>query len=309
MQAHAGPFFYESGTLNKPQRDEIYEKTGCSAAIRVRNTWQGRRGLTIAGPPAQMEQARAMADEFIRASVDGAKGVAEKPNTRATAKRRAFAERTKKMVESFRKGWGADKGECGQDSFAEAPAYGSFAEARPAYGYSAEARPAEGNDGWEWERQQPSPPPSSSTIPRPPPLPSPPQGAETSTIVGADASTIVGGVAVEEEGAAGSADADTAHANANVIKALPCSQSSAEKSAAAMRLLLTPSGLCERFIKRLRDQPLWDRVSLVPCRKVLVSTPFTGTDEWPTSLLEKVVRFRNRVYRLLALRGEYVESS
>ena len=55
---------------------------------------------------------------------------------------------------------------------------------------------------------------------------------------------------------------------------------SAVQPAAAMKLLLTPGGFCEAFIKRLRNQPLWNRISEVPFRKVLVSNPFTGNDKW-----------------------------
>ena len=64
---------------------------------------------------------------------------------------------------------------------------------------------------------------------------------------------------------------------------------SAVQPAAAMRLLLTPSGLCEAFIKRLRKQLLWTRISQVPFHKVLISNPFTGHDEWASPFLKDML--------------------
>ena len=129
IQAKAGPRWYKSCTLTKPERDDIYKKTGVSASIRARPQWQGMRGLTLTGPSKKIDEAFRMADKIIRETAGGPKGLkSTAPDTAATADRRAFAERAKRMVEASdrcgdeepkkRKGAGKDKH--------------SFVEARPA---------------------------------------------------------------------------------------------------------------------------------------------------------------------------------
>ena len=102
MQVHGGPYFYESGTLLKHQRDEIFDKTGCSAGIRGREQWGRKRGLTLSGPSSGIQQAYNMADEFIRAS-QGRKNDGDRqemPDTDVSARRKAATKRTREMVEA-----------------------------------------------------------------------------------------------------------------------------------------------------------------------------------------------------------------
>ena len=68
-----GAIFYESGTLVKSQKDEIFKTTGVSVSIRVRDQWEGQRGLTLSGPASTVEKAREMADKYIRGSAGGPK--------------------------------------------------------------------------------------------------------------------------------------------------------------------------------------------------------------------------------------------
>ncbi len=69
MEGHAGPFFYDRGTLPAQDADEIFSATGVSARIRERKQWQNKRGLTLSGPIKNFEKARTMADEKIKASI------------------------------------------------------------------------------------------------------------------------------------------------------------------------------------------------------------------------------------------------
>ena len=56
-----------SGTLLATDRQEIYDATGVSAAVRFRDSW-GMRMLTLAGPPDNLTEARRMAMSRIAAS-------------------------------------------------------------------------------------------------------------------------------------------------------------------------------------------------------------------------------------------------
>ena len=101
IQAKAGPRWYKSGTLTKPERDDIYKKTGVSASIRARPQWHGMRGLTLTGPSKKIDEAFWMAHQIMRDTAGGPKGFkSTASDTAATADRRAFAERTKRMVEA-----------------------------------------------------------------------------------------------------------------------------------------------------------------------------------------------------------------
>ena len=60
---HLGPFQVK-GTLTSEQRQEIKEKTGCSAAIRERGQW-GQRMLTVTGPCEKLALAHKMAMEKV----------------------------------------------------------------------------------------------------------------------------------------------------------------------------------------------------------------------------------------------------
>ena len=64
MEAHLGPLPVPKGTLTGEQRQEIKEKTGCSAAIRERGQW-GSRMLTIAGPSDMLQEAHRLAMKFV----------------------------------------------------------------------------------------------------------------------------------------------------------------------------------------------------------------------------------------------------
>ena len=108
----AGPFFYADGTLNAAEKDKIFAATKVSASIRQRQQWQQRRGLTLSGPSAGIEEARRMADAFIKANaearekarLDGTEGAQkeeakEEPivDEAARADRHAQASNTQKL--------------------------------------------------------------------------------------------------------------------------------------------------------------------------------------------------------------------
>ena len=69
---HHGPVFYDKGTLTAAGRDKIFATTGVSAGIRERAQWGKRRGLSLSGPAAKIDQALAMADEMIKLSAQPA---------------------------------------------------------------------------------------------------------------------------------------------------------------------------------------------------------------------------------------------
>ena len=46
------------GTLSPSQKDTITTLTGCSAAVRQRDTWGPERMLTITGPKSSLDRAR-----------------------------------------------------------------------------------------------------------------------------------------------------------------------------------------------------------------------------------------------------------
>ena len=70
MEVHAGPYFFDKGTLTKKDKDEIFRATKLVANIRPRKQWQWKRGLTLSGPTTTIEEAKTMAEEFIHASID-----------------------------------------------------------------------------------------------------------------------------------------------------------------------------------------------------------------------------------------------
>ena len=70
MEVHAGPYFFDKGTLTKKDKDEIFRATKVVANIRSRKQWQWKRGLTLSGPMTGMEEAKRMAEERIQASLD-----------------------------------------------------------------------------------------------------------------------------------------------------------------------------------------------------------------------------------------------
>ena len=70
MEVHAGPYFFDKGTLTKKDKDRIFRATKVVANIRARKQWQMKRGLTLSGPTTTIEEATKMAEEFIHASID-----------------------------------------------------------------------------------------------------------------------------------------------------------------------------------------------------------------------------------------------
>ena len=67
----AGPFEVPTGgTLLKSDRDQIFEKTECSAAIRKRDSWPARM-LTVCGPAKNIDKATRMAWRAIEANAQG----------------------------------------------------------------------------------------------------------------------------------------------------------------------------------------------------------------------------------------------
>ena len=134
METHAGPWFYDSGTLCQADRDAIFDATGVSAGIRPRKQWGGRRGLTLSGPPRGMEEAKRMADAFINESAgQRPSGPSDSATTRVTEARREKSKRTKEMVEA--------SGNWSQEPWSARKASKQTDE--------AEARPAEWHVRWE----------------------------------------------------------------------------------------------------------------------------------------------------------------
>ena len=70
MEVHAGPYFFDKGTLTKKDKDRIFRATKVVANIRARKQWQMKRGLTLSGPVGTMEDAYAMAARHIHANSD-----------------------------------------------------------------------------------------------------------------------------------------------------------------------------------------------------------------------------------------------
>ena len=70
MEVHAGPYFFDKGTLTKKDKDRIFRATKVVANIRARKQWQMKRGLTLSGPMTGMEEAKRMAETCIQASSD-----------------------------------------------------------------------------------------------------------------------------------------------------------------------------------------------------------------------------------------------
>jgi len=86
---HLGPLELPggSGTLTAADRADILAVTGCSAAVRERQSWGGRK-LTLTGPPGMLETAHNMAMERIRMHGDtGGRQQAQQPRPQQTPRR------------------------------------------------------------------------------------------------------------------------------------------------------------------------------------------------------------------------------
>ena len=65
-EAHMGPhpLGKDGGTLTASDRSKIFQKTGCSAAVRYRQQWC-ERCLSISGPASWLAEAKRLAEEAI----------------------------------------------------------------------------------------------------------------------------------------------------------------------------------------------------------------------------------------------------
>ena len=93
MIAHAGPFYYNTGTLTADGKDYIFLHTGCSCSIRERNQWGKKRGLTVNGPAKEIDKAVELADMQIRGLVT--KVEAQDPQVRINRIAYASAQQAK----------------------------------------------------------------------------------------------------------------------------------------------------------------------------------------------------------------------
>ena len=98
--------------MTQEQRDATFDKTNVNASIRGRKQWGNKRGLTLSGEAAGIDEARQMAHRFIMRSAEADDGEARPPSddddddtaahprASAAAKRLKSSSATQKRVQA-----------------------------------------------------------------------------------------------------------------------------------------------------------------------------------------------------------------